>query len=259
MATLTKQILLFMLLACLWPLTTALAQDRAQVTVFAAASMKEALDDLARLFETQGGGRVVVSYAGSSALARQIERGAPADVFISADLEWMDYLAARKLVRVESRVDLASNKMVLIAPAGSGVKLEIAANFPLAGALGTGRLALADPASVPAGKYAMAALRALHAWDSVSTRTARAENVRAALALVARGEAPLGIVYATDALAEHRVRVVGEFSANLHPPIVYPAAIVADSKSTAAGSLLRFLRSSAARRIWQHHGFVVRE
>lgn len=259
MATLINQIVLFMLLASLWPPATVFAQKRAQVTVFAAASMKEALDDLSRQFEAQGGGRVIVSYAASSALARQIERGAPADVFISADLEWMEYLVVRKLVRTESRVVLASNRLVLIAPAGSGIGIEIAENFPLAAALGTGRLALADPASVPAGKYAMAALRKLRAWEGVSTRTARAENVRAALALVARGEAPLGIVYATDALAERRVRVVGEFTANLHPSIVYPAAIVADSNSAAAVPLLHFLRSSAARRIWQHHGFMARE
>jgi molybdate transport system substrate-binding protein len=258
MAPVKKQIFLLMLVAWLWPSTAAPAQNHQQVTVFAAASMKEALDELAKQFEKQGGSRVVVSYAASSALARQIERGAPADLFISADLEWMDYLAARKLVRADSRVDLVSNKLVLIAPASSRITLQLAANFPLADALGTGRLALADPASVPAGKYAMAALTALHAWDSVSSKTARAENVRAALALVARGEAPFGIVYATDALAERRVRVVGEFAAHLHPPIVYPAAIVADSKSNAVGPLLRFLRTPAARPVWQRHGFVPR-
>lgn len=252
-----KQILLLLLTAWLWPPAAALAQNRTQVMVYAAASMKEALDELAKHFEAQGGGRVVVSYAASSALARQVEKGAPADLFVSADLDWMDYLAARKLIRAESRVDLAANRLVLIAPVASKAALVIGPQFPLAAALGEGRLALADPASVPAGKYGKAALEALGVWDSVSARTARAENVRAALALVARGEAPLGIVYATDAIAERKVRVVGEFAANLHPPIVYPAAIIANSKSAAAAPLLRFLRSTQARAVWRRHGFTV--
>lgn len=225
--------------------------------VFAAVSMKEALDDLAKFYTAQGGVKVVVAYAASSALARQIERGAPADVFISADLEWMDYLAARNLVRVESRVNLVSNRLVLIAPAGSKTVLAIVPKFPLFAALGTGRLALADPASVPAGKYAQEALKALNVWDGISSRTARAENVRAALVLVARGEAPLGIVYATDAIAERRVRVVGEFPMHLHPPIVYPAAIIENSKADAAAPLLHYLHSPQARAVWRRHGFTV--
>lgn len=254
-----KAVLLLLALACLWLPAAAPAQNRAQVTVFAAASMKEALDGAARLFETQGGGKVIVSYAASSALARQIERGAPADVFISADLDWMDYLAARKLVRAGSRVDLVTNRLVLIAPATSTIMLTIAPRFPVAAALAEGRLALADPASVPAGKYARSALEALGVWDSVAARTARAENVRAALALVARAEAPLGIVYATDAVAERKVRVVGQFPEEFHPRIVYPAAVMAASNSPAAASLLSFLRSSRARAIWQRHGFSTAE
>lgn len=252
-----KQILLLLLMTWLWPSPAALAQNRAQVTMFAAVSMKEALDEMAKSYTAQGGVKVVVAYAASSALARQIERGAPADVFISADLEWMDYLAARNLVRAESRVNLVSNRLVLIAPAGSKTALAVVPNFPLSAALGTGRLALADPASVPAGKYAQAALKALNVWDGISSRTARAENVRAALVLVARGEAPLGIVYVTDVIAERRVRVVGEFPIHLHPPIVYPAAIIANSKSDAATPLLRYLHSAQARAVWRRHGFTV--
>ena len=233
------------------------AQSRAEVTVYAAASMKEGLDNLVRHFENQGGGKVRVSYAASSTLARQIEKGAPADVFISADLEWMDYLAQRKFIRAASRANLLSNRLVLIAPVDSKAVLAIAPKFPLAQALGDSRLAIADPASVPAGKYARSALEALGVWHEVAPKAARAENVRAALALVARGEAPFGIVYSTDAIAERKVRVVGEFPANLHPPIVYPAALLADSRSKAAEALLRFLRSAAAREVWQKFGFIV--
>ena len=237
--------------------SAALAQGRTAVMVYAAASMKEGLDDLTRHFEKQGGGKVLVSYAASSALARQIEKGAPADVFISADLEWMDYLDQRKFIRAGSRVNLLSNRLVLIAPADSKVVLTIAPKFPLAAALGDSRLAIADPASVPAGKYGRAALEALGVWPAVAPKLAPGENVRAALALVARGEAPFGIVYSTDAIAERKVRVVGEFSATLHPPIVYPAALLADSRSKTAEALLRFLRSAEARVVWRKFGFVV--
>jgi molybdate transport system substrate-binding protein len=232
------------------------AQREDRVTVYAAASLKEALDELARRFEAQGGGRVVVSYGGSAMLARQIEKGAPAELFISADLEWMDYLAARRLIRAESRGNLLSNRLVLVAPAGSKTTLAVNPKFPLAAALGNGRLALADPDHVPAGKYARAALDALEVWNDVAARLARAENVRAALALVARGEAPLGIVYRTDARAEPRVRVVAEFPETLHPPIIYPAALVAGERSQAgAQAFLRYLRSPSARGVWERHGF----
>jgi len=235
--------------------TPDVVQARADATVFAAASLQEALDELARRFEKSGGKTIVVSYAGSSMLARQIERGAPADLFISADREWMDYLAAKRLIRTDARVDLLSNRLVLIAPAGSAVKLDIAPGFALAQALGGGRLAMADTDYVPAGKYGRAALEALAEWQSVAGRVVRAENVRVALAFVARGEAPLGIVYRTDARAEPKVRIVGEFPQHLHPPIVYPAALVAGRNSPAAADFLRYLSSPEAREVWQRHGF----
>jgi molybdate transport system substrate-binding protein len=231
------------------------AQSRADVTIFAAASLRDALDELAREYERQGRGKATISYAGSPMLARQIEKGAPADLFISADSDWMDYMAVRGLIRIETRVNLLSNRLVLIAPAGSRAQLTISRGFPLAALLGDRRLAMADPDSVPAGKYGRAALESLGVWEEVAPRVARAENVRAALALVARAETPFGIVYQTDALAEPRVRIIGEFPRNLHPEIVYPAAIVASSRSKIAYAYLRYLRSHAALAVWQRHGF----
>jgi molybdate transport system substrate-binding protein len=229
----------------------------AEATVFAAASLKEALDEAARRFDADAGHRTVLAYGASSVLARQIEHGAPADLFISADKEWMDYLATRELIDSKSRVELLSNRLVLVSPAGSRIRLEVARGFRLGEALGPDRLAIADPDHVPAGKYARAALEALGVWAAVSGKIARSENVRAALVLVARGETPLGIVYRTDALAERRVRVVAEFPASSHSPIVYPAALTASSKSLAAPRLLAFLRSPAARAIWEKYGFGV--
>lgn len=231
------------------------AQSGPGILVFAAASLSEALDANVRRFESQGGGSLVVSYAASSALARQVERGAPAEIFISADLDWMDFLDKRGLVQRGTRVSLLSNRLVLIVPAHSKASVAIAPRFPLAGLLGDGRLAMADPDSVPAGKYARAALEALGIWRDVSGKIARAENVRAALALVARGESPFGIVYRTDAAAEPRVHVAGEFDPALHPPIVYPAAILTGSRSSTATAFLAFLRSPAARTVWTRHGF----
>jgi len=233
------------------------AAAAADATVFAAASLKEALDEAVRRFDADTGHRTAVSYAASSALARQIEHGAPADLFLSADMEWMDYLTARKLIDANSRVELLSNRLVLVSPAGSDIKVAIAPGFPLGKLLGTNRLAMADPDHVPAGKYARAALEALVAWAGVSEKVARTENVRAALALVARRETPLGIVYRTDALAERRVRIVAEFPASSHIRIAYPAALTASSRSRAAPQLLEFLRSRIARAIWEKHGFAV--
>lgn len=227
----------------------------ATVTVFAAISAKNALDDAADAYGKETGDKVIVSYAASSALARQIENGAPADLFISADQQWMDYLAERRLIKPETRVDLLRNTLVLIAPAASKVRAEIKAGFPLASLLGDGRLAMANPDSVPAGKYGKAALEYLGVWSNVQSRVAPAENVRAALALVSRGEAPLGIVYATDVLADPGVRVVGEFPAASHPPIVYPAAVTADSKGSAAEKFLRYLVSPAAKQRFAKYGF----
>jgi molybdate transport system substrate-binding protein len=227
----------------------------ADVTVFAAASLKEALDDQAKQFEAGTGNKVIVSYGASNALTKQIEAGAPADLFLSADLDWMDYLDQRHLLAPGTRFGLLRNTLVLIAPASSKSALKIGPNFGLAAALGPEKLAMANPDSVPAGKYGKAALEKLGAWSSVEKQVARAETVRAALALVSRGEAPFGIVYATDAMADKGVRVVDTFPPDSHPPIVYPAAIVATSKSAAAKPLLEYLRSPAARPIWERYGF----
>ncbi|PWV98906.1 molybdate transport system substrate-binding protein [Hoeflea marina] len=227
-----------------------------RVTVFAAASLKTALDPLARDWSASTGNTAVMSYAGSSALAKQIEAGAPADVFISADLAWMDYLAERKQVRAGSVTRLLGNRIVLIAPADSSVALDIAPGLDLAGALGEGRLAMANVEVVPAGRYGKAALTALGVWDSVAGRTAQAENVRAALALVALGEAPLGVVYATDAAAEPKVKVVASFPEDSHPPIIYPVALTAAAKPVAA-DFLAFLQGEAARRGFEAQGFTV--
>jgi len=237
----------------------AFAQAGGPVLVFAAASLKNALDEAVAIYGKRTGTGVTVSYAASSALARQIEALAPADLFISADLEWMDYLQSRQLIRRGTRVNLLGNRLVLIAPGDSKASFAIDRSMPLAQALGDGRLAMADPDTVPAGKYGKAALEALGAWTGVASKVARAENVRAALALVARGECPLGIGYATDASAERRVQVVGVFPAGTHPPITYPAAVTAAAKNTAAESLLRFLGSAEAKPVFEKHGFTVRQ
>jgi molybdate transport system substrate-binding protein len=232
---------------------------RADATVFAAASLKDALDELAAAYRKRVSGRIIVSYAASSALAQQIAQGAPADIFISADLEWMEHLDKLKLTRKGSRVTLLSNRLVLVAPADSKAAFTIGPRFPLAKLLGDRRLAMADPDYVPAGKYGRAALESLGVWPEVSAKVARGENVRAALAFVARGEAPFGIVYRTDAMAERKVRIVGEFAASLHPRIAYPAAVLARSKSPGAESFLGYLRSPLARAVWERHGFGVPE
>ncbi|MEO8304789.1 MAG: molybdate ABC transporter substrate-binding protein [Betaproteobacteria bacterium] len=227
----------------------------ADVTVFAAASLKEAMDEQARQFGAATGNKVVVSYGASSALAKQIEAGAPADLFISADLDWMDYVDQKRLVASNARFDILRNTLVLIAPASSSASLKIGPKFGLAAALGSEKLAMANPDSVPAGKYGKSALEKLGVWTSVEKQVARAENVRAALALVSRGEAPFGIVYRTDALADKGVKVIDTLPADSYPPIVYPAAVLAASKSTAARPLLDYLRSAAARPAWEKYGF----
>jgi molybdate transport system substrate-binding protein len=232
------------------------AQRPNEVLVFAAASLKTALDTLAPVMERAVGVRMRTSFAATSALARQIEAGAPADVFVSADLDWMDYLAERRLVRSETRVNLLGNRLVLIAPRQRPVRLTIGPGFPLAAALGgDGRLAVADPRHVPAGRYAKAALESLGVWSSVASRLAPAENVRAALLFVARGESPLGIVYHTDALAEPDVVIVDTFPASSHPSIVYPAAITSATANPAAADVLAFLRSPTARAAFERLGF----
>jgi molybdate transport system substrate-binding protein len=226
------------------------------VLVFGAASLKNALDEANALYLRQTNRKVVVSYGASSALARQIERGAPADVFISADLDWMDYAARRNLIKPATRSNFLGNTLVLVAPADSKVTLTIARNFPLAQALGGGRLAMADPASVPAGKYGKAALEALGVWSSVADKIAPAPDVRATLVLVARGETPLGIVYQTDAGAEKAVKTVGTFPADTHPPIVYPIALTASSSHPDALAYVTFLKSDALKPIFEKQGFV---
>jgi len=216
------------------------------ILVLGAASLKNALDDANALYLRQTSKKVVVSYGASSALARQIESGAPADIFISADLDWMDYLAQRNLIKSATRSNFLGNTLVLVAPADSKVTLTIARNFPLAQTLGGGRLAMADPGSVPAGKYGKAALEALGVWSSVANKLAPAENVRATLLLVSRGEAPLGIVYQTDAAADKGVKVIDTFPSNTHPPIIYPIAAVAASTNPGNVAYIAYLKSSAA-------------
>ena len=230
--------------------------EAASLTIFAAVSLREALDEQVRRFEADTGNRVVVSYAASNALARHLEAGAPADLFISADEDWMDYLDQRRLLASGSRADLLHNTLVLIAPATSPSTLRIGPRFGLAAALGPERLAMANPDSVPAGKYGKAALEALGVWASVEKQVVRADNVRAALLLVARGEAAFGIVYRTDALTEKAVRIVDTFPESSHPAIVYPAACVAGRDSPPAKSLLEFLRSTAASATWTKYGFA---
>jgi molybdate transport system substrate-binding protein len=228
------------------------------VVVFAAASLKNALDEIATGWTAKSGVAVKTSYAASSALAKQIDEGAPADLFISADLDWMDYVEKKSLLKTGARSNLLGNSIVLVASkdwAKGDIKIE--PNFPLAGLLGEGRLAMAGITSVPAGKYGKAALEKLNVWDSVANKVAEAENVRAALALVARGEAPLGIVYRTDAAVEPNVKIVGTFPDDSHPPIVYPAAVLASSKNTKAEDFLRYLAGPEAKAIFIKNGFTV--
>jgi molybdate transport system substrate-binding protein len=230
------------------------AQDT-NLTVFAAASMKNALDDVDAAYTARTGVHIIVSYAASSALAKQIEQGAPADIFVSADTDWMDYATARKAINGPSRVNLLGNSIVLIAPKDSSVdKVSIGQGFDLASLAGNGKIATGDVNAVPVGKYAKAALEKLGAWQAAEPKFAMAESVRAALTLVARGEAALGIVYSTDARIEPGVKIVGTFPADSHPPIIYPVAATTAAKSEAA-SYLAFLRSSAAKAIFEKYGF----
>jgi molybdate transport system substrate-binding protein len=238
------------------PLMTSVAHA-ADVTVFAAASLKNALDDAAKLYQAKTGDKVTISYAASSALAKQIEAGAPADIFFSADLDWMDYLAEKNLINTASRKTLLGNTLVLVAPKDSAVALTIGKGFPLLEALGPdGKLAMASVDSVPAGKYGKAALTSLGVWDAVSFRVAQADNVRAALAFVAHGEAPLGIVYGTDAKAETAVKVVGVFPEQSHPKIQYPVALLTSAKPEAR-KFLDFLESPEAKPAFEAQGFTV--
>jgi molybdate transport system substrate-binding protein len=223
--------------------------------VFAAASLTDSLQKVSDAYTRSSGVPVKLSFAASSALAKQIESGARADVFFSADQEWMDYLDQRQLIDRESRADLLGNRLVLIAPRESKVALKLRSGAPILAALGErGRLATGDPDSVPAGRYAKQALTALKVWDALQSRLARAENVRVALTYVARGEAPLGIVYITDVVVEPRVRIVDLFPASSHPPITYPVAQTRTAAPNAA-SFIDFLRSPTARSIFVAAGF----
>jgi molybdate transport system substrate-binding protein len=233
------------------------AHAAGKVSVFAAASLKNALDEVSAAWTSGTGKETTNVFAASSALAKQIEAGAPADIFISADLDWMKYLADKKLIAEGTQVNLLGNTLVLIVPADSKASGTIAPGLDLAGVLKGGKLAVGDVKSVPAGKYAKAALERLGLWPQVEGSLAQAENVRAALKLVASGEAPAGIVYQTDASEEKQVKVLGAFPADSHPAIIYPAAITAASTNADAAAFLTFLQSSAAQDIFRSHGFVI--
>ena len=235
-----------------------IAQAQHNVVIFAAASLKNALDEIAATWSRDTGKPAPkISYAASSALAKQMEQGAPADIFISADLDWMDYVQGKNLIKNDTRFNLLGNKIVIIAPRDSKSATLAIKGDDLAKALAGGRLSKANVDSVPAGKYGKAALEKLGAWAAVKDSIAQAENVRAALLPVARGEAPLGIVYSTDAAAEPNVKIVATFPEDSHPPIIYPAALTKDSSNADAKAFLDFLRSGKARTSFEKQGFTV--
>jgi molybdate transport system substrate-binding protein len=231
--------------------TPAAAQEK--VTVFAAASMKNALDNANKAY----GKDVTVSYAASGALAKQIEGGAPADIFISADLDWMKYVSDKKLVKEDTKTNLLGNRLVLVAAKDGAKPVEIKQGFDLTGLLKGGKLAMGEPKAVPAGKYGQAALEKLGVWSAVEKNVALADSVRSALAFVSRGEAPYGIVYQTDAAADPGVAIVGKFPEDTHPPIIYPIAILTESKSADAAAYLDYLKSAKAAPFFEKEGFTV--
>lgn len=243
-------------LALLFTLLFAVPAAAEDITVFAAASLTDAMKEIGTAYEAKTGNHVAFSFAASSTLARQIESSAGADMFLSADLDWMDYLDKKNLLKPGTRHTLLGNHLVLIAPSGLKVRVKIAPHFDLAGALGGSRLAIADPVSVPAGKYGKTALTNLGVWDSVQDKLAIAENVRAALAYVARGETTLGIVYNTDAKIEPQVHVVGTFPDSSHKPILYPVALTKDGKPGAA-DFEKYLTTDAALAVFRKDGFAV--
>ena len=249
---------IIVIVCCLTALLGGLPADAQEksITILAAASMKNPLDDLNAIFSQRAGVKPVASYAASSALARQLEQGAPADVFASADIEWMNYVAQKKLIKAGTRTDLLGNRLVLIAPKDSKIgEVAIGPGFDLAKLAGDGRVATGDVKAVPVGRYAKAALEKLGAWAPAERKFAMAENVRAALVLVARGEAALGIVYETDAKVEPNVKIVGRFPAHTHPPIVYPVALTATAKPDAT-RYLNLLRSATAQVVFEKYGFT---
>ncbi|MBF0562637.1 MAG: molybdate ABC transporter substrate-binding protein [Alphaproteobacteria bacterium] len=235
------------------------AQVQAQdVTVFAAASLTNALNDIGAQFTARTGNRIVASYAASSALAKQIEQEAPAQVFASADLKWMDYLVGKKRINPDTRINLLGNALVLVAPADSKQdELEISPKTDIAALAGAGRIATGDPDAVPVGLYFRQAMERAGHWQAVEAKLARADSVRAALALVERGEVPLGVVYATDAAISKKVKVVGRFPETMHDPVVYPFALVAGRETPAARAFLDFLRTEDARVVFGKYGFKV--
>jgi molybdate transport system substrate-binding protein len=236
---------------------TAQAQAK-ELVIFAAASLKNALDEATAAWVKETGKPAPrISYAASNALAKQLEQGAPADIFLSADLDWMDYAAGKNLIRPETRISLLASRIALIAPADSTAAVALTAGVDLTPALGAGRLAMGNVESVPAGKYGKAALEKLGGWDKVKDKVAQADNVRAALLLVSRGEAPLGIVYATDAAAEPKVRVLATFPADSHPPIIYPVAVTKDSGNPDAQAFLTWLRGNGPKAVFEKQGFTV--
>src|SRR5271154_4976980 len=252
----TRWIAAITLVVAALPLPIASAQD-ASLLVFAAASMKNALDDVDAAFTKQSGVNVVASYDASSALMKQIEGGAPADAFVSADLKWMDYGSQKKLIKDDTRVNLLGNKLVLIAPKDSKIdNVTIGPGFDLAKVAGDGKVATGDVKAFPVGIYAQAALEKLGVWAAVEPKMAMTANVRAALVLVARGEAPLGIVYSTDAKVEPGVKVVGVFPEDSHPPIIYPVAATTGARPDAT-AYSGYLRSQAAKSIFESYGFTV--
>jgi molybdate transport system substrate-binding protein len=252
----TRRVALLGLLVSIFATSLPLqAADTAQpLLVFAASSLTDAMDQIGPAYTKSTGQQVKLSYAASSVLAKQIEAGAKADVFFSADTDWMEYLQARSLIDKPTRKDLLGNTLVLVAPANSNVTIKIEPNFDLAKALGKGRLATGDPDSVPVGKYARTALTSLGVWDDVADKLIRAENVRSALSFVGRGEAPLGIVYETDALVDKKVKVVGKFPTSSHLPIVYPVAATAGAQSSAK-DFVTYLQGEAAQAVFKKYGF----
>jgi molybdate transport system substrate-binding protein len=243
------------LLACLSSAPAGAQQT--DMIVFAAASLKNALDAVNLQWRKETGKKAAISYAASSALAKQIEHGAPAQMFVSADVDWMDYLARKHLIRADTRSNLLGNRIVLIAAKDKAAKVDIKPGFDLAKLLGDGRLAMANVDAVPAGKYGKAALQSLGVWASVSSRIAQAENVRAALLLVSRGEAPAGIVYRTDAAADPNVAIIGTFPDATHPPIIYPVALTANAAHPDAAAFLAYIRSDRAATLFEAQGFTV--
>jgi molybdate transport system substrate-binding protein len=238
--------------------SASMAAEPETVTVFAAASTTNALTEIGKLFENRNTGKFTSSFASSSTLAKQIEQGAPADIFLSADKEWMDYLETKKIIEPDTRFDLLGNRIVLIAPRDSPVStVDIRLGFDLVKLLGDGLIAMGDPDHVPAGIYGKNALESLGVWSGVEKRVARSKDVRAALALVERGETPLGLIYATDAAISDKVKVIGLFPQESHTPIVYPAAVVAGKKSEAAGRFIEFLQGPEAGAIFEKYGFTV--